>query len=458
MNKQRIINGLFQWVAPLLVLTCAGYFVFAMGRAEKPQRKKPPIRKSVPVEIVEARTHTGTLDIVTTGVAIPYREVQLAARVGGEVVFKSEALSPGRSVTEGEVLLRIDSADYEIEVARLKQELAKVGVDLDRLNIDRENTERLLAINRDLMLVRKREVGRLDQLRRANATSASEADAVELGLLTTMQQTMTLENQLRTFASQAESLEMTRQLAALQLKRAELDRQRTEIKAPFSGVVISNHVEQNGMLSSGTLVATIEDTSRIEVRTNLRRDDMAFLQGGGYDLPQVPATVEYDRGGQTYRWDAILSRQDGLGIDAKTRTMPVRIRVEHPSRNSMSVPGSNSQALALLRGMFVRVRLHCQPERPLAVVPESVIRPGKTVWLMRDEKLHIEPVRIVRIDGNEAYLDMVGSSLLPHDTIIRSPVPNARQGLAVSLLGQDGKRRANVPASGVLLPLSQATP
>ena len=137
-----------------------------------------------------------------------------------------------------------------------------------------------------------------------------------------MQQTTTLENPLRTFDSQAKSLEMTLQLAKLQLTRAELDLKRTEIIAPFTGVVIANHVEQDGMIASGTVVATIEDTSMVEVRTNLRRDDMTFLQGGGYDLPQVPVTIEYERGGETYRWDGILSRQDGLGIEEKTRTMP----------------------------------------------------------------------------------------------------------------------------------------
>ena len=94
----------------------------------------------------------------------------------------------------------------------------------------------------------------------------------------------------------------------------------------------------------------------------------------------------------------------------------------------------------------MRVRLHCHPERPLVVVPESVIRPGKTVWVMREDSLHVTPIRIARIEQGEAFIDLSGSSLSPHDTIISSPVPNARQGLAVSLLNNKPRRKQGTAA------------
>ena len=131
-----------QWIAPIVVLACGAWFVYAMGVRERPQRKKPPVRKSVPVEIVQARPHTGPLDIVASGVVIPFREVELSARVGGEVVFKSESLNPGRFVKAGDVLLKIDDSDYRLEVGRLEQEVARADVDLERLKLDIENAER----------------------------------------------------------------------------------------------------------------------------------------------------------------------------------------------------------------------------------------------------------------------------------------------------------------------------
>ncbi|TWU03927.1 HlyD family secretion protein [Neorhodopirellula pilleata] len=325
--KQPAINTiLFHWVAPIAVLLCGGWFIFAMGLRDKPQQKKPPVRKSVPVEVVQARPHTGALNIIASGVVIPHREVELSARVGGEVVFKSNSLSPGRYVNQGEILLRIDDSDYRLEVARLEQEVARADVELERLKIDIENAERLIKISRDVVTVRQREVARMDQLRRNSATSASEMDAVELALLTAMQQTTTQENEIRGFDTRAKALKMARELASLQLQRARLDLDRTEIVAPFSGVVIAARVEQNANLVPGAMVAMLEDTSSVEVRCSLRSEDMPFLQApdstseNAYELPPVPVTIEYERGGRTYAWDGVLSRQDGLGLDQSTRT------------------------------------------------------------------------------------------------------------------------------------------
>ena len=130
----------------------------------------------------------------------------------------------------------------------------------------------------------------------------------------------------------------------------------------------------------------------------------------------------------------MLSRQDGLGVDQSTRTIPVRVQVPDPAVNVPASGGEQeARQLALVRGMFVSVKLHCQPQMPLMVIPESVLRPGKTLWVKRNGQLHIEPVQIVRIEEGKAYFDLRKSSLTNSDQIIGSPVPNAKEGLAVSL-------------------------
>ena len=463
----------FRWLAPVLVLTAAGLFVVAMGRQQKPNRKKAAPRVSIPVEVVNAAPHKGTLDIEANGVAIPFREVKLTAQVGGEVVFKANSLSPGQYVTKNETLLKIDPESYQLEVARLEQEYAKAEQDLVNIKVKTENTERLMQLNREMVGLRQKDVQRLDRLRSTNATSDSESDAMRMAWLTTTEHLTMEENQLREFASEAKTLQMTQKLVSLQLRRAKLDMKRTTIKAPFSGVVIANHVEQNGAILPGAAIATIEDTSKVEVRCSLRSDDLEFIlqngpsnpsaqrpaaietslstetteadskvdAGAPYRLPPTAVTIECERGGRQYPWAGILSRPDGLGIDTRTRTMPVRILVPNPTGQSdekMMAERSPSAppTTALLRGMFVKVKLHCEPKASFLSIPESVVRPGKNVWVMRDGKLQIEPVRIARIEDGRAYFDSRQSSLTASDSIISSPVPNARAGLSVSLMSK----------------------
>jgi len=253
----KIGEFLFGWVAPLLVLGCAGWFVYSMGAHSRPERSKPPVRKSIPVEVVHATMHHEALDISSTGVVIPHREVKLSARVDGEVVFKSDSLSPGSFVNKDDLLLRIDQTDYKLEVARLKQELAKVDVDLKLMIAEQKNARRLLEINRNMVKLRKADDRRFSRLRSANAASDTEVDAAQLSMLTAIEKVAEAENMIQGFESKNQSLIASRELAMIQLERANLDLARTEIRAPFSGVVIENLVEQNSNIASGAMVAMI---------------------------------------------------------------------------------------------------------------------------------------------------------------------------------------------------------
>lgn len=491
MKRTTAFTLFFRWVAPLVVLVAAGLFIYSMGSQQKPGRKKAPPRKSIPVEVVQPQPHNGTLDIVANGVAIPYREVKISAQVGGEVIFKADSLSPGQYVRQNETLLKIDPQTYEIEVARLEKEHAKAEQELANLRVRAVNTERLLKLNREMVKLRTKNVERLNRLQAASASTAAEADSVRMAWLTTSQQMTAQENLLREFSSQTKTLEMTRDLVLLQLKRARLDLKRTTITAPFSGVVIANHVEQNGAVVPGMPVATIEDTSMVEVRCSLRSDDLEFIlqnapvtgdassggqsaqgsqrvvttstqvggheqdAGDAYRLPATPVTLEYERGGSVYRWDGTLSRQDGLGVDSKTRTTPVRIRVSNPTGIHSESSLADGAQIPLLRGMFVKVKLHCEPRATLLSVPEAVVRPGKNVWVMRDEKLHIEPIRIARIEGGKAFFNLAQSRVAASDKVISSPVPNARDGIAISLLKQrkpGGKKTIGKKATGKTTP------
>ncbi|MCR9200247.1 MAG: HlyD family efflux transporter periplasmic adaptor subunit [Planctomycetaceae bacterium] len=450
MSQQRTSNFslaefLLRWIAPLLVLSAAVAAVWMLGAPEKRQKKKASAPAAVAVSVIRPEANTGPLSLTTSGVAIPYREVVLAARVDGEVVEKSESLSPGHVVQQDQLLVRIDATDYDLQVQQWTSEVAKVGHELTRLAIDRANTQQLVDVGADVVAVRKRLIGRLEKLRNVSAASLSEQDIAELARLTAQQQLTVQQNALNTFETQQQTLNTTLELAKLQLRQARTNLERTTIRAPFSGVVIANHVEQNSYIEAGDPVATIEDTSQIEVRASLRREDLAFLQGGTYELPQVPVTVRYDHAGQLYCWSGSLSRQDGLGIDERTRTMPVRIRVPEPTHGRPACDDSAAPSLTLLRGMFVEVELHCPPRQPLVRVPESVIRPGKNLWILRDGRLHIEPIRIAHVSDGTALIDSDSLPDLLQQQIISTPVSHAREGLTVSLREPGQKRGAGRP-------------
>jgi hypothetical protein len=121
---------------------------------------------------------------------------------------------------------------------------------------------------------------------------------------------------------------------------------------------------------------------------------------GRYALPPTPVTVEFQVAGrekQIYAWEGVLSRYEGSGIDPQSRTVPCRVRVEKPYQYSMDgKPRSDDRVSgppALVRGMFVNLKVHTRPQSDLMLVPKMAVKPGNVVWRfeMTDEVLKSLP-------------------------------------------------------------------
>ena len=202
-------------------------------------------------------------------------------------------------------------------------------------------------------------------------------------------------------------LRLARDLSVIQLKLAQLNRQHTEIRAPVSGIVIASHVENHAVVQAGASVAVIEDTSQAEVICHLTMDEMYWvwnhaevdgppwkvmpdawhetslektttervesrIRTRARTLPSVTTTVIFESGGEEFEWSGTLSRIDGAGLDAHSRTVPCRIVVENPVRTSDRRNGPST----LMRGMFVACRIRTNPNRPLLTIPERAVRPA----------------------------------------------------------------------------------
>ncbi len=127
-------------------------------------------------------------------------------------------------------------------------------------------------------------------------------------------------------------------------------------------------------------------------------DQEQTSQTAGYDLPTTEAIIEYEvagRQGTVHRWNGTLVSYDGIGIDPNTRTVPVRLLVDDPT-HYIDEKGREQVAdrtNALLRGMFVRVRLQLRPQSELVVIPAKALRPGNRVWKFhQDESVLAEQI------------------------------------------------------------------
>lgn len=444
MNVVRAILG---WVLPLVILGAGLAAFMLMGSQPPPPRKQADAAAATPVRTTDVRAEADGLTIEADGVVVPLREVTLAAEVGGRLLRKSDACNEGQFVKAGTPLFEIDPRDYELDVERLERELKQAGHALEEIDeeIVQNGTSTELA-QRQLELAR-REAARLETLKAGKIVTESEHDRAIRDELTTANALTALQGQKRVLAKRRNRLLEAQALAQTMLEKARLDLSRTRIAAPIDGIVVEDKVEQESFVAKGTALVTIEDTQSAEVRTSLPMDDVARVWGGrraddtdraAHDQLDTPATVVFKVGDAAYEWKGVLSRQEGRGLDEKTRTLPCRVLVSDPRGvTALDRYGAPLPALppgapqSLLRGMFVEVRVHVDPTEQLVSIPEEAQRPSGEVWVVRDGRLVILDPRPVQVAGGRVVFDAAASGLLPGDRVVTSQIAHPRNGMEV---------------------------
>lgn len=427
--------------------------------------EKPPL-----VETVEVIRHQEGLDLAIDGLVVPARDVTLATQVAGKVVYKSPLCEAGKYVAAGTVLFKIDAQDYQLEVTRLSKERAQADANLQEVDLELQNTQALIELAQEELALQQRELQRQLQLR-GQAASQSTIDQARRAELAARNAIQTLENQSRLLKSRRATTEIARELVEVRLEQAQLNLERTEVKAPVQGVIVEEMVEEDSFVPVGAALARIEDTARVEVRCSLKMEDLAWLwrqparaadspyqpagfsveppgelNGSGapaapspgrsaYQIPRAPVTVIYEIAGRRFAWQGILDRFEGIGLDERTRTVPCRVVVSDP-RDVKRLDADGGDAAvgppALVRGMYVRLRIHAQPDATLVRVPEEAIRPGGKVWVARNQQLTIAPVEVAAVVDGNAIIDAEASHLAAGDRVIVTPLAVAQEGMTVA--------------------------
>lgn len=402
LSANTVVSG---FLLPSLILGVSVLLLKLLGETEPPNRpeisnsltaqmRRLPAAQVLPIKGLSEVN--GVLDIEVDGEVVPFREVQIATEVAGRIVFKSSDCEAGNYVNAGELLFKIDPTDYELEIARLQKQKQSEHETLNEIDQEITNADKLHEVARKDEALRENEIARLEKLPQGFA-SESELDQAKQGRLLALNTRIGYENQVALLKTRRIRQETVEELVDSQLDLAKKNLERTEIRAPISGVVYREDAELNSFVQRGNVIVTLEDTAKAEIVVNLRMDELFWvldqvedsLDGAedsrSYKLPRTKATVEYRINGRNavYQWEGWLEGYDGIGVDTSSRMVPVRIVVEAPDRLQGSGPSIRSRIKgpkALVRGMFVRATLHVRPQTPLTLIPNLAIQPGNRVW------------------------------------------------------------------------------
>lgn len=420
--------------------------VWLSGESEPPeQTAKPVVPPPVETQVLDPEIRSFTIH--TDGNVVPRRVTVLSAQVSGVVIEKPETIESGRAVRAGELLLKIDPQEYQIELDQLAAELLQVDADLSRLDSEEEGQQALLKLAQREAELAAAAFARLKGLAGVNAAGVADLEAAEQTELKARTSVRTLENARRLIPEQRKRLQAQRKLTELRRQEAQLKLDWTTVTAPFDGIVSSIAVEQGNSVQAGDILLSVEDTSSMEVACTLKSDDLYWLwnsvaadtdadeprsieaiesdaeHSALAEIPSAEATVSWQTAGREFQWTGRLSRFEGGGFDARTRTVPCRVLVDH------SVHRDDSDGPpALMRGMYVGVKLEVVPQDPLWQIPARAVQPDGQVWTVQDGVLRVHSLEPVRTLSDSILIRAGSSGLKAGDHVVITQMTNPLDG------------------------------
>jgi RND family efflux transporter MFP subunit len=370
-----------KFLYPVLVLAAGAGLAMLLVVTEPPPQVDDYVRPPITVRTVTVSSQAEHLIVRSQGTVQPRTESQLIPEVSGRVNWMSPSLVTGGSFMDGEPLLRIDDADYQNALASAKAALTR--------------TEVVLEHSAD-------ELNRLQRLREKNLASQSQVDEV----------------QRRFRVAQADLKE-----AEIAIQQSQRDLSRTEIKAPYQGLVRNEQVDLGQFISRGSAIATIYADDFVEVRLPIASNQLAYLDisisGELASEPASPVTLSAKLGGTRFIWSGELVRTEAE-FDSRSRMLYgiARVRNQH-----------SEEQPPLAVGLFVEAEIQGRLIENVIRLPRSAMRDKDQVLIVdTDNQLRFRQVSLLRIEHDEV---LISKGLNNGERVCVSPLQTVVEGMHV---------------------------
>lgn len=297
-----------------------------------------------------------------TGRLYPQKTAKLHFEVSG--VVQKRSVEPGMKVSAGDILISLEQADYQDQLVQAQSSLI---IETQTQQRDRQ----LLALGEQNLSLQQKELRRSEKIAERNLIAHSKVDVMRQ----------------RVFDLQSE---VARLQAAVSMSQARIHQQqsrvdsaqrnfdRTQLQAPFDGVINAVQVEQGDYVNVNQMALSIIDVTHLDVQLDIRGELVQGLHMGH--------SVKVIHEGQTRIGEIVALQADP---DINTNTHQVRVRVSGES---------------LYAGSLAQVSLPLAAQMSALVIPVSAVlnQYGSTyVYLLEDNTVNLREIKIGQRVGNE---------------------------------------------------------
>lgn len=370
---------------PLFIISAGiGVAVFLYATKPSAQRGAPPTKPPL-VQVITAVRSNHRVVIQSMGAVTPSQSLAIKSRVAGFVHETSHRFVPGGIFKQGEVILKLDSRDFELAVERKKALVHRAEAEL---NLERG----------------KQEVARAE-LSFMESSSGKRLRDPGLALR---------EPQL---AQVQADLEMAR----VDLEQAVIDLARTVIFAPFNCMVMEKKVEKGSQITAQESLALLAGTDEYWVTALVAMDQLSWITFPMQEKEKGSPVQVVTRDKKIYQGEVVRLLGD---IGEKSRLARVVVAVKDPL-------GLNTKTAPLLINSYVTLAIQGRTIHDIIALSRECARDGSTVWIARDNQLMIKPIETVWANNETLF---VKSGVTPGDKVIVSDLSSAVHAMAIRVM------------------------
>jgi multidrug efflux pump subunit AcrA (membrane-fusion protein) len=335
---------------------------------------------------------------------------------GVESTVAQMLVRDGNSVEKGEILVILDKRDAQLSLqqneadlreAKAQQNFARIKLQRSKLAFDKE---------RELLTINESRTARADEVYKEGLLSTADLDTANENLA--RQQLAVNQAELNVEENNAKLIELEARIARIAAlrDRALLDLDRTDIKAPFSGLISELQISEGDRVRIGDMLMRLQNPESIEIRAQLPARLSLSIREGMEEGLVIPAMVQ-------------IGERD---IPAKVLRVSGQTRAGSGGVDSFI--GLESAAAGVRLGSTVRVLLELPPENSVIAVPGEAVYGRDRIYKLDGERM--VSITVERV-GEREYADgrtevlVRTPELSSGDKVIVTKLANAADGLLV---------------------------
>lgn len=332
-------------IVSLIVGTAILAFAIIRSGTKTPEQRKRGNRQ---VEAIVVQPTFFKKDIFVPGILLANDQVELKSEVAGRVVMLN--LPEGQNVKKGTLLVKLFDDDLQASLKKLQAQHK----------------------------IQKQVFDRQTELYKVNGISKNEYEKAELDLLALSADIDVLKTEIR----------------------------KTEIIAPFDGVIGLRHISEGAFVPAAALLGTISTVNSLKIDFSVPEKYSQDMHAGAKidfqttTVPSAKATI-------------IASDQS---VDAQTQNLRVRALVDKADKR-------------LTPGGYCQVNLNLNSKNDAVVIPSSAVVAqidGKFVIVAHNGNAHFTPV-VTGVRSEQGIEILQGISV--GDTIVTSGITFLREGM-----------------------------